>query len=62
MRLGGRGYTVMPGPTFDQCFVAKDRDTLIEQSLTLSAMFMKPHNFNTVNTTLNFYMMGLYNP
>ena len=29
------GYTIMPGPTFDQCFVALDRDTLIEQSLTL---------------------------
>ena len=25
----------MPGPTFDQCFVAKDQDTLIEHSLTL---------------------------
>ena len=25
----------MNGPIFDQCFVAKDQDTLIEQSLTL---------------------------
>ena len=35
METGVGGYTIIPGSTFDQCFVAKDRDTLIEQSLTL---------------------------
>ena len=32
--MGGSMY-IMPGSTFDQCFVAKDQGTLIEQSLTL---------------------------
>jgi len=45
----------MPGPTFDQCFVANDQDTLIEQSFTLINshvyFFLKLHNFNVVKTT-----------
>jgi len=46
----GGGYTVMPGPSFDQYLVVKDQDILIEQSLTLikhAAMlisFFKLHN------------------
>ena len=31
--MGGGGYSGIPDPTFDRCFVAKDQDTLIEQLL-----------------------------
>ena len=54
---GGGGKTVLPGPTFDQGFVAKDLDTLIDQSLTLIKkrvyFFLQLHNFICNNTEIS---------